>query len=591
MAGSIPISDSQNSLAPPEAQLEVELCSSDESSIGKALGEEHKNKSAQNDPWIFRDGRITISGPDLVRDLARRIDQARTPSSLLDSLIESGELEAALADAGSPASAVVARLTDLLAAAICSNTAVNTDACRLLEQLHVPAEITVSPPEGFTYYALHPLDFANIVARIPDEPAACALIGIRSIGTTLSAMSAAALKRDGRPVSRISVRPTGHPYARRTEFTDDQIAWIRQQSALPAQFLIVDEGPGRSGSTLLSVAEELVRTGVAAERITILGSRQPEPNSLCAENAASRWQAFRFLSTIPSVNSRFESCKYVGGGEWRSVFFPNPQIWPESWTQMERLKFVSQDGSTLFKFEGMGRNGHEVRERASALAKAGWSPRVSDSGDGFLAYDLVQGKRLGKDDLHSQLLEQIAHYCAFRDANFTMKQDPSNALREMLIFNVRQEFDVELPLPEDAFLTENPVLADGRMQPHEWIAKSSGFLKVDSISHGDDHFFPGPCDIAWDLAGTAVEWQLDQSGIDFLVSRFQNLAGRDVKDRLRIYTLAYAVFRMGYCKMAISTVRGTLEEGRLLNAYQNYRAAARHVLSRFFRDQQILEAA
>ena len=26
--------------------------------------------------------------------------------------------------------------------------------------------------------------------------------------------------------------------------------------------------------------------------------------------------------------------------------------------------------------------------------------------------------------------------------------------------------------------------------------------------HGDDHFFPGPTDIAWDLAGTIVEWEL-----------------------------------------------------------------------------------
>ena len=87
-------------------------------------------------------------------------------------------------------------------------------------------QIAFSSPEGFTYYALHPLDFAQITSRISEEPKACALVGIRSIGTTLSAMCAAGLRSAGRPVSRITVRPTGHPYARRTEFSSPQLHWI-----------------------------------------------------------------------------------------------------------------------------------------------------------------------------------------------------------------------------------------------------------------------------------------------------------------------------------------------------------------------------
>src|SRR5262249_4920702 len=338
-------------------------------SIGQA--ELRSASAAQSDLWIFRDGRKLVSGPEMVRDLTRRMSSPAARSHSLDALIEAGELEAALADGNSPSSATASRLTDELAFAVCSGNEAGRSALHLAQQIHPPGLISVSPPEGFTYYALYPLDFVKLISRIPEEPRACALIGIRSIGTTLSATCLAALKQAGRPVSRISVRPTGHPYSRKMDFSAQEIAWIYEQLILEAQFLIVDEGPGRSGSTFLSVAEALTRAGVANERVTILGSREPNPESLCANDAASRWKAFRFISTTPSVNTRFENCSYAGGGYWRQFILPDGDNWPESWTQMERLKFISPDGRSLFKFEGMGPRGAEVRERAFVLAEAG----------------------------------------------------------------------------------------------------------------------------------------------------------------------------------------------------------------------------
>jgi len=56
---------------------------------------------------------------------------------------------------------------------------------------------------------------------------------------------------------------------------------------------------------------------------------------------------------------------------------------------------------------------------------------------------------------------------------------------------------------------EHRVFCDAHMMPHEWLELGDGrLLKLDGAAHGDDHFFPGPCDIAWDLAGTIVEWKL-----------------------------------------------------------------------------------
>jgi hypothetical protein len=536
--------------------------------------------AAQTDLWIFRDGGMQTSGPEMVRDLARRISRGQNNAeSLLDALIQAGELESALADAASPCAQLAAALTDELTWVVCSGTADVRRAMQIVETIHAPDRMSISPPEGFTYYALHPLDFAKVTSGIAGEPVACALIGIRSIGTTLSAMCGAGLKEAGRAVSRITVRPTGHPYARQTEFTAPEKNWLREQLARCAQFLVVDEGPGRSGSTFLSVAEALAHEGIPQELITIVGSRQPDPHELCAKDAAARWQAFRFVSTSPSVNSRFERCTYAGGGEWRKFAFKTADEWPEAWPQMERLKFISPDRKSLFKFEGMGPLGAEVRARALMLAEWGLSPRVRDAGDGFLEYEFLTGTPLRSDDFSASLLEQMARYCAFRFSNFPAPQSAPSELRHMLEHNVQQEFGLELHLPNEALLTAAPILTDGRMQPYEWIAGDDRkFIKTDAISHGDDHFFPGPCDVTWDLAGIAVEWQLDRDARDRLLVGFKGVTGRDVHREFPLYMLAYSVFRLGFCKMGISTAIGSSDEQRLRSAYARYRTYARRLL-------------
>lgn len=536
--------------------------------------------SPESDLWIFRAGGRMVSGPAMLAELSRQISRiAAHPESLLDAMIQAGQFEAALADADSPEAIQASSLTDVLALGL-GDRQLEAEALELAARIRVPEFISVSPPEGFSYYALHPADFSRIVAHIPAEPRTCAVIGIRSIGTTLSAVTAAGLKAEGRKASRITVRPTGHPYARTMEFNDRELRWIGQQISTPAQFLIVDEGPGRSGSTFLSVAEALVRAGVPQGTITIVGSREPNPEALYAVEAASRWKAFRFLATVPSVSTRFERHLYIGGGEWRNVFLPDRGDWPESWTQMERLKFIAPDHRTLIKFEGMGPIGQETRERAFALAEAGFCPPVVNAGDGFLEYSLVPGRRLRPADLSTTLLEQIARYCAFRASAFPSRESVSTSLREMVQFNLGQEFGVELSLPESELVPLNPVLSDGRMQPHEWIATDTdGLCKTDGISHGDDHFFPGPCDIAWDLAGAAIEWELSEDGISCLLEQFRRHSGIDVSSYIQLYLLAYSLFRLGFSKMAIPTVQGSNDEvERLRSAYDRYRRRAGHLI-------------
>jgi hypothetical protein len=112
------------------------------------------------------------------------------------------------------------------------------------------------------------------------------------------------------------------------------------------------------------------------------------------------------------------------------------------------------------------------------------------------------------------------------------------------------------------------------MLPHKWIESDGQWLKVDSVTHGDNHFFPGPTDIAWDLAGTVVEWDLDDQSQSLFLDHYGHLSGDDAKPRFPVYRLAYSVFRMAFCKMAAAGMRGSEEEHRLTNDYRKYRAYA-----------------
>ncbi len=189
--------------------------------------------AAETDLWVFRNGRKSVAGLRLLNELHAALKQLLDSSASqirersLNVLIRAGELESALADAASPAASALASLTDALAFTLLSGDLRSvTKLADSLSNLSLPQTIETSPPEGFSYYALHPLDFADAAMGLADPPRPAAVIGIRSIGTTLSAVVAATLRRTGCAAERITVRPTGHPYSRHTHPTSEQIRWI-----------------------------------------------------------------------------------------------------------------------------------------------------------------------------------------------------------------------------------------------------------------------------------------------------------------------------------------------------------------------------
>lgn len=561
-------------------------CAGDVASVPKKL-----NRPRPTIMYVFRSERRLMVGEDVRRGLCDALS-SNTPAGVLDALLRAGELECGFADADvdDDQLSLAHSITDTLANHLVQQSKPGGDLLETIARLQPPEQLCISKPEGFAYYGLHPLDYARLADSFSGSIPRAAVIGLRSIGTTQSAVVAAALQRRGIPAQRITTRPHGHPFDRRCTFNPQQLCWIRSHLESSAHFFLVDEGPGLSGSSLLSVAEALVEEGVPSAKITLFCSHQPNPEHLRALDAVRRWKNFRSNAVAFGNRKPEQAGEWIGSGLWRShnLLLGNlsEHQQPPSWTQMERAKYLSHDGATLYKFEGLGRYGKEVANRSQQLAETGFSPRLLQPLDphGYVGYERVDGACFHPEpdsgkDLSEDVLRTLAGYCAMRVHDFACDLSPAAldevGLEEMCRVNAVEEFGIEIHPPAEFLFCERPVIADARMMPHEWIRTASGgMVKSDAAGHGDDHFFPGPCDIAWDLAGVIIEWKLPPSAADFFIRRYRRLSGDDADRRLPHYLLAYSLFRMGYCKMASEAMQGSAEEARLVQAFKSYREAA-----------------
>jgi hypothetical protein len=173
----------------------------------------------------------------------------------------------------------------------------------------------------------------------------------------------------------------------------------------------------------------------------------------------------------------------------------------------------------------------------------------------------------------------LAKYCAWRTTALpaTVPQDGILQLEHMAAHNLEQEFGFA---PEMRLELECPVICDGRMQHYKWRELGCDhWSKLDASTHGDDHFFPGPTDIAWDLAGVCVEWQLSAGCRELFLSEYRQLSGDNPALRLPQYEIAYAAFRLGWSRMAAASVSGSADEGRLLHDAVRYRGVLERSLT------------
>lgn len=470
-----------------------------------------------------------------------------------DLLIETGELEAGVADELCPEiDADLPVLRRLRRASVLAARGVRD----VTAGLPLPETVAVSPPEGYAYYALYPETYRRAARRYYAEarPERVAVTGIRSIGTSLSAVVAWALEEKGCEVRSWTVRPRGHPFDRRLALAPElENCW--RGLAGSWHFAIVDEGPGLSGSSFGAVARKLEELGVPEERVAFFPSWDPDPARLLNADARRRWQRHKRYATPFEDLGMFAADTDLSGGAWRGAFYGPGCARPAAAPQHERRKYL-REGRWLFKFAGLGRYGRRALERAERLAKAGFAPPVAGFENGFLVTRWVAGRPVEAGVPAPQLSETMAAYLAHLYREFRVESGtPGAALEEMIRVNAAEGLGAELRLRARE---GPPVALDGRMFPHEWIATGRGFVKTDAVDHHDDHFFPGPQDIAWDLAAAQIEFGMGREAAAHFAARYAALSGdRDIAARLPFYRMAWLAFRLGYCAMAADALAGS----------------------------------
>ncbi len=564
---------------------------------------------------VYRDQRLRADPRRLLNELRSDLEELdfRTPAShdrAVDALIAGGVLESAIADTLFPAADGVDALARGLNRATLSLGHIlwhswrgeQAEAARWrsaalaflrgLELHPLPQSVEVSTPEGYAYYAVYPEAYLEAARRCHAAlgPTDVVCIGLRSIGASLSAVVAAVFEELGCQVHALTLRPRGHPFSRSPVLSPELERLLTEERS--AHFLLIDEGPGISGSSLGGTAAMLTGLDVDPSRIILFPSYETDGSQLRSPLAREHWGSHRRFSVsfeelwIDSgrlgLGSWAHGFQDLSAGAWREKLLDGPDQYPAVQPQHERRKYLLPGagqgfGRQLLSFFGLGREVKPRLRRAERLAQAGFTPAPEGVEHGFICRGFIPGTPVRRGNADPQLLDTLARYLDHLYREHVAEPTVQDAsLREMIDVNVTEELGgswqerigSRLPGPLESW-SERPVALDGRMQAHEWIRTDLGYIKTDAFDHHNDHFFPGCQDIAWDIASATIELGLDPEARCFLLERYRSLSGdRTINSRLPHYALAYLAFRVGYCRLAAS-VLGEAPDGLRFAAAAN----------------------
>ena len=572
------------------------------------------------------DSRRALSGLQASLDRLGRSLPARH-EAVVELLVELGTLEAAVVDALFPEGDGIADVsTGFRRASLAIGQLVwhswrgsppelyESDLDRLgralaaLAQSSLPRTVELRVPEGYAYYGLYPETYLEAATGFCADvhPSRAVVIGLRGIGASLSAVVAATLDQLGVGVDSYALRPHGHPFDRQLVLLPALERTFRART--DAYFLIVDEGPGLSGSSLAGAADRLSRLGIPDERIVFFPSWIPDEASLLSADARRRWRRHRKYTTtfeatwidngrlLPEVAP--DALRDLSAGRWRALIYQDESEYPAVQPQHERRKYLCRtpllgDGSrhspSLLKFAGLGRYGRATLARAQRLAEVGFAPRALGLANGFLVLEFLPAQPARPRSVDSELLERIARYLAFIKREFPTGQSaPVDEIVHMVQTNTLEGLGPEwaqrldpVACAGNALRDHSTVEIDGRMLPHEWLRTSSGWLKVDGTDHFADHFFPGTQDIAWDIAATCLEFALSRTQAEYLIERYQVLVrDQTIRQRLPFYAVTYAAYRLGYATLAAATMSAEPDGARWAALKRRYARQLRHAIHR-----------
>ncbi|NJC33054.1 hypothetical protein GGR88_000528 [Sphingomonas jejuensis] len=415
--------------------------------------------------------------------------------------------------------------------------------------------ICVRRPEGFAFYALYP-ELHAAAARVL-EPGT-QVIGLRSIGTALAPIVAAAAGSD----AAATLRPVGHPFGRAPAVGETLATKITTGAVA-----IVDEGPGLSGSSILGTVDWLEERGVGLDHIAVLPSHAGSPGHAASEHGRARWSRLRrYVASFDDVvlegrnplASWFQDLtgpplaplEDVAGGRWRR-HVGRPDLPAHPGREALKWRLVAAGGTFRIKFIGLDAAGVAAGERARFLAERGLTVAPLALRYGMLLERWIDDAMFGLPPARN--LDLLTRYLRAR-ANMPPPTHAGASLRtlsKMARFNlatvVGEEAAAALLAPwgDDRLgrlqATVRPIHVDGRLHDWEWLQVGGRVLKTDAIDHSQAHDLVGPQDVAWDVAGAAIEHHLDDAQADALAAALGTSA-----ELVAFCRLAYLAFQLGW---------------------------------------------
>ncbi|HBG47590.1 MAG TPA: hypothetical protein DDW94_11470 [Deltaproteobacteria bacterium] len=533
------------------------------------------------------------------------IELGRLESGIADSLFHErdgvNEISAAMRKASTAAGHVFRASWEGRGAEVSSWSDVLTAQLVSILSMPLPGRIKTRLPEGYAHYGLFPEVYLQAARDFFEDrrPAQAVCIGLRSIGTSLSSVVAATLESLGCDVMSFTLRPRGHPFSRKALLMPELEEVVTGLKG--SFFLLVDEGPGLSGTSFSSVAQRLSRLGVPDGNIIIFPSWEPDGSSFISGEARQRWgRHARYVSYFEDIwvrSGRLQMetglvgpLKDISAGMWRGFFY-NDEDCPAVHPRHERRKYMvgepGEAGSVMLKFAGHGRFGASKAARAARLSQAGFTMPVKGFTNGFILSDFVPGRPVTAKDVNQLLLDQMAGYLAFVKQNFPAQGRMSfDEFVQMAVRNITLGLGEDWAKPaarlegfKGEYAGHEAVQIDGRMFPFEWLLTGKGYRKTDCLDHHLDQFVPSSQDIAWDLSMTAVEFEMNPMEQSYFVGRYSAAAGDHVShERLRFYTIAYLAFRLGYSTFASIELAGSADGQRFTTLRHRYASALKREL-------------
>jgi hypothetical protein len=479
-----------------------------------------------------------------------------------------------------------------------------------LEALAPPEPVSCKVPEGYAFYALYPEAYLEAARALPSDGPPWRVIGIRGIGTGLAGVVAAGLGTE----ALCTVRPGGHPFARTLSLSPERTARLAEEARAGWRFAVVDEGPGLSGSSFGAVADFLESLGAAPGKVTFFPSHAGAPGPHVQARHRERWAHahrswvdFGSLLLHPSEPSHAlvrwvedltgpaeGAPEDVGGGGWRRQLLSGlpAEEWPPVHQWQERRKYLLRAGGRrwLLKFSGLGAQGARAYVRARVLADAGFGVPVAGLRHGFLVQPWQEEARplstAWREVDRWSLVERVGEYLGFRSRHFGTVGDACGAsvraLWEMACHNTEAALGGDVaaalhtwgPRLGELARAVRRTVTDNRLHAWEWLVLSGGrILKADAVDHARGHDLVGCQDLAWDVAGAAVELGLDAEGLLALRTAVERHRGHlPSHDVLRFHRHAYLAFQLGHHALAATSYDAGApdEAARLRHAADRY---------------------